>query len=624
MTKKLLFPVIAAIISTTGFAEKATMDFSYADGDGLAAFGRGKTENIDVAMCLDNPSLIGMKITKIQAYINTTEEISNTSLWLTSELALKEIVVDNKTQRVNDPNIATYDVTPEATVYAGYDMGLLQIELEEPYIITDEPIYIGYSLTVDKVIGDGQKYPIVLSTPTNPNGLFLHMSKSVLKWAEYSDKAGGVALINLFIEGDFPDYSLSINGWNKIYAEDNKDFDVVFNVMNIGSNTINNVKYAYSYDGKETATEAFYELPVPMEPSLIDVYTLMLPFSGISGIGSHSLDVAIIEVNGKPNESINTEAQCTVNVIPFKPVKRPLVEEYTGLWCGWCPRGFYAMEKIAEDYGDEQVTICYHNGDAMTVTNVYPISVPGYPSASIDRGSAIDPWYGSFNNLDFGIGVNLDDALSEFAVASIDVTGTYENKVINATASVKFVQDMESSNYQVGFVLVENGMSNPHWYQVNYFGYPQYINEYKGTMLEELTTWSPTAYGLIFNDVAVDVTAMRGIVGSLPSQIKVNEEYEVNFSFDISRNSVIQNKNNLVITAFVIDRSTGHVVNANKIKATELSGIEEISATDAIIISRKYYDLNGRIVENPSKGLFIVSDKLSDGSTKTSKVMINR
>lgn len=617
MKRNLLSLALLSIMATGITAEASEVSFTYADG-ALAGWGKGKKETIDVAMCINEPSLAGMKLTGFKAYINTSEGIIDPSLWLSSNLTLEN--------KENVPDIASFDVTPSNARVGEYDLSELSIVLPEPYLITNAPLYLGYTITVDDNTTEAQKNPIVISNGVNPNGFFLHMQKSVLKWMEYSQNVGGVAYIVATIEGDFPNNSLGFKSYNPIYTQDGEPFEAAFTVSNIGVNAVKSLKYSYSFDDEATVIEESIDLVSPVEPSLTGSSLLSLPFEGVSGLGNHELNVTITEVNGVKNESNSAEISCVVDVLPFVPVHRPLVEEYTGLWCGWCPRGFIAMEMLAEDYGDNQVSICYHNSsnggsnDPMQVTSVYPMNVTGFPSASVDRQAIIDPYYGSSNDVEYGIAVDVEKAMDQIAIADINVTAELADGIVSVNSSTSFIYDYETANYQVGYILVCNGLTDPSWLQTNY--YSGQGASYIGSPLEVLTTWPSAVPGLIYNDVAVDVSGMNGVAGSLPQEINAVEAYNHTYSFNIEGNELVQNPDNLVVTAFIVDKSNGRIVNANKCK---ISGSSKVSNLDnEKVVASDYFDLNGKKIANPANGIFVKVDRLSDGSVKTSKVMLTK
>lgn len=533
--------------------EEANLGFTYANGE-LFAYGKGKKETIDVAIRLNNKELAGKTLKGFKAYITTADGISGFSLW-----ASKELTITNK---VNVPDLFSFDVTPTSAVVGENELQCLNLELETPYQLTGEPIYIGYSMTVDATDTDEQKSPIVLSEGVNEDGLYLHMSKSVLKWMSYSSTVNGVAFIEAEIEGEFPDNALGIAGNDAVFGARDESFSALVYVTNNGVNPIESVRYTYSYnDTKATEYEGFVELEEPVEPSMALSTPISLPFESIPSLGEYEITLTITEVNGEPNEASNPTFTMPVNIFPFIPKHRPLMEEFTGLWCGWCPRGFLAMEEIGDVYGDAVVVACYHSGDAMEVTSQTPINISGYPSASVNRNKQVDPYYGSTNGTNFGIFQDLNKAIDGLCEAEIEVSATLSGNTVNAEASVTFIDNFNNANYQIGYLLISNGLTSPDWVQHNYFsGDPAYF----GTPLEVLTTWPADVKDLIFNDVVIDANAMFGVPASLPSNIVTENTYTNNYSFDIEDNYLVQNPDNLVVAAFVINKSTNKVVNSNK------------------------------------------------------------
>lgn len=608
MVKNLLSLFLIGTLAISASAETATIDYTFAQNN-LFAYGKGKKEAIDVAICINNPGLAGKKLTGFKAYITTADGISSTSLWLSKELTLEN--------KVNAPDVLSVDVTPVAATVGEYNLQVLETTLAEPYVLTEEPLYVGYSMTVTDNATVEQKNPIVLSEGVNENGFFLHMKQSVLKWMDYSATANGVAFIVAQLEGEYPEYSLGFQNYKTIYAQEGEEFAGIFNVSNIGVNPVTSIDYSYTVDNGSDVLTGNVNLDSPIQPSLTASIPVSFNFAGISGVGPHTLNVEITGVNGMPNQSTGATIEAIVNVIPFVPVHRPLVEEFTGTWCGWCTRGYLAMEMIAEDYGDDVVAIAYHNGDPMQVTTDTPVSIGGYPSASLNRYPSIDPYYGS-NNYEFGISLDIEKSMDELAIADIDINASLDGDVINVTSNVSFIQNIDNANYQVGYVLVSNGLKGQTWVQSNYYSGE---SGYAGTPLEILTTWPSNVAGLTFNDVAIEVSGMRGIAGSIPSTIVAGQAYSNDYTIDIAGNELVQNIEDLVVTAFIIDKSNGFIINANKCPFSKFSGVQSISDKDGLIIKSEYFDLSGRRVNNPEKGIFIKRSTLSNGSVITNKVV---
>jgi len=70
-------------------------------------------------------------------------------------------------------------------------------------------------------------------------------------------------------------------------------------------------------------------------------------------------------------------------------VKRVLLEEHTGAWCGWCVDGRVQMDNLIKKYGDKVVGVCLHNADAMAVQeqlDTYQAFGPaGFPTGTVSR-----------------------------------------------------------------------------------------------------------------------------------------------------------------------------------------------------------------------------------------------
>lgn len=620
MTKKALSIILACACTLGAGAATGTIEYTYADGN-LNTFGKGKKEVIDVAMCINDPGLAGMKLTGFKAYINGTQGIAESSLWLS-----KNLKIENK---VNVPDVASYDVTPTTERVGIRDYGVMEVTLPEPYTLTDEPLYLGYTIDIDDVTSASAQAPVVYSRGVeNHNGMWLHMSKTILKWLDYNKEIDGnnseygVAYIVAYLQADLPEYSLGFTGQSPIFVMENEKYQGEFFVNNLGVNNVSSFSYVYTYDTNEVEFEGSVTLDSPLEPAVVTSYPVLMDFEGVEGYGQHLLNITITEVNGQPNESLNPSIEGKMNVMPFIPKHRPLIEEYTGTWCQWCPRGYIAMELIAENYGDDQVSVCFHsNEDPMAITSNFPmnISSAGYPNASIDREKFIDPYEGSYPGSVMGINRDIDKAIATRSVASIEVEATLEDNIINAVSHVRFIADFDDHNYQIGYILVANGLTNPTWYQINaYSG----RTGYEGTPLYQLTQWDQYVFGLVFNDVAIDVTGMMGVANSIPAVVKVNEDYTNEISFNISANRLAQMTDDLVVTTYIIDKNTGRIINANKCAVNSASSGLDAVNPDAEIVSTVYYDLTGRKVTDPVAGSILIRlDSLSDGSIRSSKVV---
>ncbi len=617
--KKIITSCMLGAMAIGAMAAENEVTFTYA-GDSYGAWGKGKSEIYDVAIRIDDPALVGKKITGIRALLNAYEDIESTSLWLSKELTLEKI----DGVKVNVPDTYTAEVVPEKISLSGDEntYGELSIKLDEPYTITEEGIYAGYSLTVPKVekgesLSESQSYPLLLSEGKNANGLYLRASKDFLKWVPYNDKLGACAMIYVTLEGEFPDYSVGLNNVASTYAGVDKELNLKAVITTPGVKDVSSIGYTYIIGGK--SVEKTVEFETPIASSLVQSTIVNLPIDAVSELGEFTVDVTINKVNGEDNANPKASASAKVTVLPYVPQHRPMVEEFTGTWCGWCTRGYYALEALNELYGDGVVLAAYHDGDPMQAADT-PIYVDGYPSATLNRNGIEDPYYG---NADDGFEMKTEVVESMETAVPVEIKvkaywGNTDKTEIKVESAATFFENKANAGYKVGYLLINNGLSGAGagWLQANYFSGS---SNYDGTDLEVLTTWPAKVPGLIFNDVVVDVNGMMGVENSVPADVAFNETYASEYSFDIASNSVIQDKDKLYVAAFIINPD-GTILNANKAKVEDSNAVGSIWS-DGREVSAEYYNLSGVRVAKPQNGVFVKVAKMSDGSVQTTKVV---
>lgn len=606
----------------SGLAAESAITFSYA-GDDYSSWGKGKSEIYDAAIRIEDPALVGKKITAIRAVLNAYEDIESTSLWLSKELTLEKI----DGVKVTVPDVCSAEVSPEKISLPGSDdsYGQLSIALAEPYVITDEGIYVGYSLTVPAVekgqtLSEKQQNPLLLSSCSNPNSLYLRASKDFLKWVAYNDKLRAAAMIYVTIEGEFPEYSVGLKSVSTTYAPVDKDFDVKAVISTPGTQDVTSIDYSYAIGGK--SYDRTIEFETPIASNFVNSTTVGFPIDALSELGEYTVDLRINKVNGMDNTNPMPSCTFELKVIPYLPKHRPMLEEFTGTWCGWCIRGYYALETLNDLYGDDVVLAAYHDGDPMNVTSVYPVRVSGYPSATLNRNGVEDPYYGKTED-GFGMNDEVVASMETGVPADIKVEAAWVNEEktkISIVSTATFFENKTNAGYKVGYLLINNGLSGEgsDWMQNNSF--PNFALTYAGTELEFLTKWPSKVPNLMFNDVVVDAEGMKGVDDSIPSDVEFNKPYASEFSYDIASNRVIQDKDKLYVAAFIINPD-GTILNAQKVKVDGLNAVKSFE-TGMAEVSAEYYNLSGIRVIDPQQGIFVKVTKMSDGSIRTSKVAV--
>lgn len=616
-----LTAVVSALTALPASAD-GSLAFSYDTGGGSRAqWGTAKKENYDVAIRITGADLVGKQVTGVDIPLAATSGLSGFKVWLSKSLTLG--TVDGVKQNV--PDIVSVDAEP--------DGGRLAVTFAEPYTITAEGVYVGYSFNVDELTDD-TKYPVVVAVGTHPDGLYLHSSRTYRSWDAKSEAIGALSPMSVTISGDFYDSSIGISAIGEQYAEAGKAGGASLTLANNGSVVVGSVDYAYDVAGLQGT--GHYDLPEPIPAQYGKKQDVVLPLPAVAEVGTYPLTVTITKVNGEDNINGQASATARLNVLPFIPVHRPLLEEYTGMWCGYCPRGFVGLELMNEKYPDLFVGVSYHNSDVLEImpADEFPNDVPGFPDAWLDRVHETDAYHGDNTaSYDFHVDEVYLARAAEVAPAAVDVAAEWagdDRETINVKASVTPVVDASGVDYRMAYILVADDLhgEGADWMQANYLSGS---SSYAGSEgMEVFVNGGSSVSGLHYDDVAVLTSDIKGIEGSLPSEMGTGatETHEYRFNVadavNTSGEPIIQDKSKLRVVAVLVDASTGEVLNSNKTAVADGGsvGIGEAVRQAGRVKSVAYYDASGRRVSSPSGGLYIKSVTYADGTVKTYKVVL--
>lgn len=357
-------------------------------------------------------------------------------------------------------------------------------------------------------------------------------------------------------------------------------------------------------------------LPEPLMPFFNKPCSLSLEIPAIDKSGTYNGTVAITEVNGEPNS--NTEpAAAPVHVMSFVPRKTVVMEEYTGTWCGWCPRGAVSLEHMSRDIPDTFIGVAYHQRDVMSCVSV---TTPGLPCATLDRGAFGDPGY-------YEVYPRYAELCSQLPVAEISVEAAAGEDAVTCTATTTFIRDMDHADYRIAYLLVADGLKGegPDWEQTNYYsGLPE---EQQKAWLEKDPELAPYIGGtdpmtdVAYDHVLVYTKDRNGLPGSVPAVVKADEAMKHTVSIpkasvkNDAGEPLLQAGASYSVVALLIDNATGAIENAAQCPVVgEMVSAPAITAPEG---PTHYYDLAGRRVTSPHKGLYI---RVRDG--RVSKVAL--
>ena len=602
---------------------------TFSENDACTFWGNSKSNEVyDIAVRIDDSALTGKKIKGFTVPVSNSESLSQTKGWLASELAVASgaIVAD----------IASADAAVVKTEGEAYP--LLSVEFAEPFVMTNEPVYVGYSLKTAKTEGAEWGTPIALLPGIDPSGLFVHSSRTYLKWTDCSEKLQGVSAMRVVIEGEFGDYAVSLGEVGSVTATIGENTAIAATFINHGKNEVSDVTYTYSIG--DYSAEGSFTLTTPLSNRFGSRANVMLPIVMPDFVGDYDIVFSVTKANGQQNAESGAVAVGKAKILPFWPVNRPLMEEYTGTWCGWCPRGYVALEEMKALYGTDFVAASYHVGDdhLATITEL-PNRVATCPKAFMNRSIECDPFYGDTDSKYMGI-ENLWKRLREpLATADIKVEIEWEDEaktMLKVKSTTRFTEDWIYPDFRVSYIVIADGITkladtSRRLKQSNYFSGSTLFdrNEYKGELWDLFFDGPEEMTDLTYNDIVLKYDDLDGVEGRLPNTIAANTPIEHSTTIDCSSFPTNKgfhidvNPDKIRVIAVLTQGGKEQFINCASSGYTAASSISEVAADGACIKSVNYYDLMGRPVAKPASGnIYLRKATMTDGTTTVKKLIL--
>lgn len=489
------------------------------------------------------------------------------------------------------------------------------VKFDTPYTITGEPFYVGYEVK-------GDDPAVSVSAYYNANANWTNDGSGWVNNAAANAKTGKALLIAMRIEGDELPLETALVGVKDVATRANSPFHITGRLLNLSAEKIYNYRIGYRIGDGEEQFADFEETVGERSESDFDI-----AHDGVNNTTTMPLSVRIVSVNGKEDAySANNAQEARLLFAYVGAQKRAVMEEYTGLYCGYCPRGIVGIQKCQERFGDRFIAIakhCYSGTPQALESPTYDYIIDGgFPKSIIDRryttapGPTTAPTY-------------VAAAISGGCAAGIEVEAAFvegsDSTQISARIKSQFTSAHKEANYRFALAMVEDSIT----------GYKQ-ANNFAGTSsdmggFESLPSWA----SIVLNHVArMGVGVKNGIEGSVPSSVDEFTPIEYEAVLDVPDN--VQHLNKLRVVAFLIDKSTGYIDNAAEtdyVKGPVPTGISEvknslvpdIEVRDGKIVADGFdgklqvYTVSGMAVKNESlaHGIYIV--KMSNGKDSFTK-----
>ena len=376
-------------------------------------------------------------------------------------------------------------------------------------------------------------------------------------------------------------------------------------VSNIGRTTIQNIDYTLSFNGRELASE-HYIFPQALGHNDDAVVEVDVP--PYTELGEDELIFTITKVNGERNSATISYANLPRITVTKVPKRRIAVEEYTAMWCRYCPTGIALMENLSHTFGDDFVGIAVHVDDPLTCWDYYSKAKGNrFPTVDMNRS----------HRLGYVLAVDEFKAEQEAgADMDLEVSAVWDKSKNNITVTpvVTFRVNRDEAPYGFAYVLTEDGMTDSRWVQNNAYS-GSHGDRGVTKEFDEIIDSPGEIHNLKNNFVAIAADGvMSARTGHLKAPIKADETQSHTYVFkNIKSKNVIQKKENLRVCVLLINTNTGKIENAAKCSISEFSttAISSVSEGTHTVVEAERYTLDGRRITTPQKGINIV--KYSDG-----------
>lgn len=439
--------------------------------------------------------------------------------------------------------------------------------LTTPYSIEGKKFYIGYTYRASTASGT----PIGFDDSNGPgNPAFSHIAawtdKMERTWTDGS-KYGNLALRATISGSNFPSVSaIPASMTLPQSVSPGKEFTYTLNIRNLSDSKLESVEVTtLTADGDPMTTK------VNINPPIAAGAEGSVKVNGISNIDTLELPVAgaVTKANGNDNPwasyPVTAITVSSDNVFP----RIVVAEEYTGTYCGWCPRGIVSLELLNKTYPETFIGI-----EAHTYTASDPMYCPSYnawtnryaqgaPFMLLNRTDGFSPDPGSV-----GSHYLAQAGLVRYKVEPEAEYADNTHKLLKVTTHTSFGDNFPDNDFALAFVIIENNVG-PYYQSNNYAGSSNQMGGWESAA--GTRSW-------IYTGVAREIFDWEGRPGTIPSDVKQGQTYDYDTTLPIAAPSGKSHANTEIV-ALLINRTDGSIMTAGKCKIKDAVGAVGINTT---------------------------------------------
>lgn len=238
--------------------------------------------------------------------------------------------------------------------------------------------------------------------------------------------------------------------------------------------------------------------------------------------------------------------------------KNVLIEDYTGTWCGYCPRVARGIE-LVHAQTDNTVTVAIHRAslnisdpsydpytfDSAELENI--INIPGYPKGMLNR---MTQWaFPEPNNINQVIALTQ----GQNPKLGLAMAGTVANGTITLKVDTKFSKDFEGLKLVV--YVLENGLIHEQHNYTNYYNSEDLIANFEHNHALR--------------------ACLTPLLGEAVSSAQTTSGNTFTKTFTVPVPATVENAGKLEFVAFMVD-GNGNAINVRKAAPGETQDFQEI------------------------------------------------